>query len=238
MKRKNSKLLLVEDDVNFGAVLKSYLELNDFEVDWVDDGLNAMPKFLSAEYNLVLLDVMLPNVDGFSIANSIKKSDSNVPFIFITAKTLRSDIVEGYKTGADDYITKPFDSEILLYKIKAVLSRGTSAINDNTSEIFKIGCFTFDYRSRSLKNNENELKKTLSPKESELLLMLVSQDGDILPKSVALNRIWGDANYFTSRSMDVYVAKLRKLLSYDNKIKIITQHGSGYRLITDNISSV
>lgn len=235
MKRKKSKLLLVEDDINFGAVLKSYLELNDFSIDWVDDGLEAMPKFLSSEYNLVLLDVMLPNIDGFSIASNIKESDKNVPFIFITAKTLRSDIVEGYKTGADDYITKPFDSEILLYKIKAILNRGTSGTNITYSEIFDIGCFTFDYRSRSLYNNKNDSVQSLSPKESELLQLLVSQDGDILPKSVALNRIWGDANYFTSRSMDVYVAKLRKLLSYDNKIKIITQHGSGYRLITNTI---
>ena len=235
MKNDRSKLLLVEDDVNFGAVLKSYLELNDFDVDWVDDGLDAMPKFLSCEYHLVLLDVMLPNVDGFTIANNIRDTNSKVPFIFITAKTLRDDIVEGYKSGADDYITKPFDSEILLYKIKAILSRGISGSVDKTIDIYTIGCFTFDYRSRNLLNNDKGDKQSLSPKESELLMMLVSQDGEILPKSVALNRIWGDANYFTSRSMDVYVAKLRKLLSYDKRIKIVTQHGSGYRLIQDNI---
>jgi len=235
MTQKNHKLLLVEDDINFGAVLKSYLELNDFDVDWVDDGQDAMPKYLSTEYDLVLLDVMLPHIDGFSIANSIKESDSNVPFIFITAKTLRKDILEGYKTGADDYITKPFDSEILLYKIKAILSRGSVSGNQDNTGIYTIGCFTFDYRSRNLLNNDNDNKQTLSPKESELLQMLVEHLGDILPKSVALNRIWGDANYFTSRSMDVYVAKLRKLLSYDETIKIITQHGSGYRLITNNI---
>ncbi len=231
MKKKTPKLLLVEDDVNFGAVLKSYLELNDFTVDWVDDGKDAMPKFLSSEYNLVLLDVMLPNIDGFSIANSIKKSDSNVPFIFITAKTLRGDILEGYKTGADDYITKPFDSEILLYKIKAILNRGPLTDNERFTDVYTIGCFTFDYKSRSLMNNKDTSRQTLSPKESELLQMLVVQKGEILPKSVALNRIWGDANYFTSRSMDVYVAKLRKLLSFDKDISIITHHGSGYRLI-------
>ncbi len=124
MKAKNNRLLLVEDDLNFGAVLKSYLQLNDFEIDWVDDGKDAIPKFKSEKYDLVLLDVMLPNIDGFSIARGIRELDTNTPFIFITAKTLRSDILEGYKTGADDYITKPFDSEILLYKIKAILSRG------------------------------------------------------------------------------------------------------------------
>lgn len=235
MKLIKNKLLLVEDDVNFGAVLKSYLELNDFLVDWVDDGLEAMPKFLANEYNLVLLDVMLPNVDGFTIANDIRETNSQVPFIFITAKTLRDDIVEGYKTGADDYITKPFDSEILLYKIKAILSRGTPGSVDKLQDNYSIGCFTFDYRSRSLLNNDSNIRQTLSPKESELLMMLVAQKGEILPKSVALNRIWGDANYFTSRSMDVYVAKLRKLLAFDSRIKIVTQHGSGYRLIQDII---
>jgi DNA-binding response OmpR family regulator len=232
METKNNKLLLVEDDINFGAVLKSYLELNDFMVDWVDDGKYAMPKFESTEYNLVLLDVMLPNIDGFSIANSIKSTGTNVPFIFITAKTLRDDIVEGYKTGADDYITKPFDSEILLYKIRAILSRGTSRNNDENTMSFKIGDFIFDYKSRNLKHKSNNNIKTLSPKECELLKMLVIKKGEILPKVVALNTIWGDANYFTGRSMDVYIAKLRKLLSADKNIKIVTQHGNGYRLIT------
>ena len=229
MTTRTHNLLLVEDDLNFGAVLKSYLELNDFIVDWVDDGKDAMPKFQSKVYDLVLLDVMLPNIDGFSIANEIKNKGSQVPFIFITAKTLRNDIVEGYKTGADDYITKPFDSEILLYKIKAVLSRGKKGNNINTPEIYLIGEFSFDYRSRRLTRKDK--KQSLSPKESELLKMLVMQEGEILPKAVALNSIWGDANYFTGRSMDVYIAKLRKLLSGDKRIRIITQHGEGYRLI-------
>ena len=234
MKTQNHKLLLVEDDINFGSVLKSYLELNDFIVDWVDDGNDAMPKFESTNYNLVLLDVMLPNIDGFSIANSIKATGTNVPFIFITAKTLRNDIVEGYKTGADDYITKPFDSEILLYKIRAILSRGILGNSDRKDDIYTIGGFSFDYRSRTLFNNNTSNNYTLSPKESELLKMLVAQNGEILPKAVALNSIWGDANYFTSRSMDVYVAKIRKLLSSDKRLKIITHHGSGYRLITND----
>jgi len=232
MKTKNYKLLLVEDDVNFGAVLKSYLELNDFTVDWVDDGKYAMPKFESTTYNLVLLDVMLPNIDGFSIANSIKNKSFDVPFIFITAKTLRDDIVEGYKTGADDYITKPFDSEILLYKIRAILNRGTSGNNAKNNMTYKLGDFTFDYKTRSLINKNNSNTQTLSPKECELLQMLIIKKGEILPKIIALNTIWGDANYFTGRSMDVYIAKLRKLLSVDKNIKIVTQHGFGYRLIT------
>jgi len=232
MMRNNSKLLLVEDDINFGAVLKSYLELNDFVVDWVDDGKDAIPKFETQNYKLVLLDVMLPNIDGFSIAKKIRAIDPATPFIFITAKTLRKDIVEGYKTGADDYITKPFDSEILLYKIRAILSRQATGTEKLDVDKYTIGIFTFDYKLRNLINNNNSSSRTLSPKETELLQMLVLKKGEILPKIVALNTIWGDANYFTGRSMDVYVAKLRKLLSVDSNIKIITQHGAGYRLTT------
>jgi len=227
-----NKILLVEDDLNFGTVLKSYLDLNDLQVDWVDDGKKAIPQFEQGNYDLVLLDVMLPHVDGFSIARKIKDSGSDVPFIFITAKTLREDIVEGYKTGADDYITKPFDSEILLYKIKAILTRSTGEKNTLPDDQFTIGNFEFDHRSRSLTETSSDKKQTLSPKESELLKMLIEQKGEVLPKSLALNKIWGDANYFTTRSMDVYIAKLRKYLSTDASIKIITLHGAGYRLIT------
>jgi two-component system, OmpR family, response regulator len=226
-----SKILLVEDDVNFGAVLKSYLELNDLNVDWIDDGKKAFPQFEKEDYDLVLLDVMLPNVDGFTIARKIKDSGSEAPFIFITAKTLREDIVDGYKTGADDYITKPFDSEIMLFKIKAILSRSQGSSVPMQVDIYKVGQFTFDHRARLLTNERRNSKSTLSPKESELLRMLVEQKEEVLPKSLALNRIWGDANYFTTRSMDVYIAKLRKYLSEDPTIQIVTVHGSGYRLI-------
>ena len=226
------RILLVEDDLNFGTVLKSYLELNELLVDWVDDGKNALKKFEKEAYDLVLLDVMLPHVDGFTIAREIRNKDRKTPFIFITAKTLRDDIVEGYKTGADDYITKPFDSEILLYKIRVILNRGDSNQQEIEREIYKLGIFTFDYRARQLDSEHKEKKRSLSPKESELLKLLIDHQGDILPKSLALNRIWGDANYFTTRSMDVYIAKLRKYLSTDPRVKIITLHGAGYRLIS------
>ncbi len=225
------KLLLVEDDLNFGAVLQSYLKLNDLEVDWVDDGAKAFPQFEVSEYNLVLLDVMLPNMDGFSIARQIKDSGSDVPFIFITAKTLRDDIVEGYKTGADDYITKPFDSEILLFKIKAILNRSAAHGSQVSEDIYKLGIFSFDHKARILVETSTQQKQSLSPKESELLKLLIEHKGDVLPKTLALNNIWGDANYFTTRSMDVYIAKLRKYLSADSEIKIVTLHGAGYRLI-------
>lgn len=226
-----SNILLVEDDVNFGAVLKSYLELNDLNVDWIDDGKNAFPQFEKYNYDLVLLDVMLPNEDGFTIARRIKDSGSEVPFIFITAKTLREDIVDGYKTGADDYITKPFDSEILLFKIKAILSRAQGTGVPMQTDTYRIGQFEFDHKARILMNTKVKSKKTLSPKESELLRMLLDHKDEVLPKSLALNKIWGDANYFTTRSMDVYVAKLRKYLAADDSIQLITIHGAGYRLI-------
>ena len=226
-----NKILLVEDDMNFGSVLKSYLELNDIRVEWVDDGRRAFPAFEQGEYDLVILDVMLPHVDGFSIARKIKDSGSDVPFIFITAKTLRDDILEGYKTGADDYITKPFDSEILLYKIKAILTRSTGVPNDLPVDIFTIGKFEFDHKARTLTEKSSGKSRTLSPKESDLLKMLTEHREEMLPKSLALNRIWGDANYFTTRSMDVYIAKLRKYLSSDPSIRIVTLHGAGYRLI-------
>lgn len=225
-----ARLLLVEDDKSFGAVLKSYLELNDLIVDWVDDGKNALPKYEANDYQLVILDVMLPNVDGFTIANQIRESKKDTPFIFITAKTLREDILKGYKSGADDYITKPFDTEILLFKIKAILNRGHNHISP-INDTFNFSDFKFNPRSRSLIFKPESSERILSPKESELLKMLLEQKGEVLPKSLALNSIWGDANYFTTRSMDVYITKLRKYLSFDNSINIITIHGSGYRLV-------
>lgn len=232
---KKNKLLLVEDDVNFGAVLQSYLKLNDLEVDWIDDGAKAFPQFTASTYNLVLLDVMLPNMDGFSIARQIKESGSDVPFIFITAKTLREDILEGYKSGADDYITKPFDSEILLFKIKAILNRSNANGAYGADGIYKLGRFTFDHKARTLHFQSDQNKQNLSPKESDLLKLLIEHKGEVLPKTLALNNIWGDANYFTTRSMDVYIAKLRKYLSADEELKIITLHGAGYRLIGDKV---
>ena len=225
-----AKILLVEDDLNFGAVLKSYLELNDFELIWVSDGAKAGEIFKQNKFDLILLDVMLPNIDGFSIAREIKSTEKLIPIIFITAKTLREDIVMGYKTGADDYITKPFDSEILLFKIKAVLNRHNHK-GFKAKDTTELGLFIFDFRSRTITNTKLGKKQSLTPKESELLKMLLEKQGELLLKVDALNKIWGDANYFTTRSMDVYITKLRKHLSADPTIQIVTIHGDGYRLV-------
>jgi len=221
------RIFLVEDDENFGAVLKAYLELHKFSVQWITDGANAINTFKNSEYDLCILNVMLPNVDGFCIAKEIKQINSKIPLIFLTAKTLKNDVLEGYKTGADDYITKPFDSEVLLYKINAILKRNQNISKDSNN--FEIGLYKFDYQLRTL-SIENKQKK-LSPKEAELLKLLCLEMNNILPYKKALKEIWGDNNYFTKRSMDVYITKLRKYLNEDEEIKIISLHNSGYRLM-------
>ncbi|MEN8121406.1 MAG: response regulator transcription factor [Bacteroidota bacterium] len=223
------KIFLVEDDPNFGGVLKSYLEMDDFEVTWVDDGLQAISAFEPNIYSICILDIMLPNLDGFSIAKKIKETQSDIPLIFLTAKTLREDVLQGYKIGADDYITKPFDSEVLIYKIKAILKRETNGYIKSAKEgLYTIGRFDFNYPLRQI-NLENEIQK-LSPKETELLKMLCLKKGEIMSRKEALVNIWGDDNYFTTRSMDVYITKLRKYLKKDPTIEIENIHSSGYRL--------
>ncbi len=219
-------IFLVEDDENFGSVLKSYLEMNDFNVSWIKDGANAISEFQSQQFDFCILDIMLPNMDGFSIAKKIKSLNPTIPTIFLTAKTLKDDVLEGYKIGADDYITKPFDSEVLLYKIKAILKRKTELSND--SELFNIGKYNFDSELRTLNFEGNTIK--LSPKESELLKMLCQHENKILDRDKALNSIWGEEGYFTARSMDVYITKLRKYLKNDTSIEIENIHGSGFIL--------
>ena len=222
-------IFLVEDDQNFGGVLKSYLEMDDFKVTWVDDGLESVSAFEANKYSICILDIMLPNLDGFSIAKKIKEIQGDIPLIFLTAKTLREDILEGYKIGADDYITKPFDSEVLLYKLKAILKRESNGcIKSIKDGLFSIGKFDFNYPLRQI-SFEDENKK-LSPKEADLLKMLCLKKGEIMSRNEALVAIWGDDNYFTTRSMDVYITKLRKYLKKDPSIEIENIHSSGYRL--------
>ena len=219
-------IFLVEDDENFGSVLKSYLEMNDFEVSWVKDGANALKIFQSQQYDLCILDIMLPNLDGFTIAKKIKSQYPDIPTIFLTAKTLKEDVLQGYKLGADDYVTKPFDSEVLLYKIKAIIKRKAEVNSDSDS--FKIGTYEFDSKLRMLSNKGESVK--LSPKENELLKMLCLHQNKVLDRDKALNQIWGEDGYFTTRSMDVYITKLRKYLKKDQSVEIENIHGSGFIL--------
>jgi DNA-binding response OmpR family regulator len=220
-------IFLVEDDLSFGAVLKSYLEINDFEVDWIDDGKFALAQFNKKTFDICILDVMLPHVDGFTIGAEIKKVNPNIPVLFLTAKNMREDVLQGYRIGADDYITKPFDTEVLIYKIKAILKRG-SGTSEKEPDFYQIGSYIFDYKLRNIERENT--KQKLSPKEAELLKMLCENLNKLLPREAALKKIWGDDGYFTARSMDVYLTKLRKLFPDDPTIEIKNIHGSGFML--------
>lgn len=227
MKDQNIHIFLLEDDLSFGAVLKSYLELNDYQVSWVNDGKHAVDHFRDGNFQLCLLDVMLPHVDGFTVGAEIRKIDAHVPFIFLTAKTMREDVLKGYSVGADDYVTKPFDTEVLICKIKAILNRGRLP-KKAKSDIHEIGSYLFNVQKRSI--SRNGLEQNLSPKEAELLALLVEYRNDLLPRETALKKIWGDDGYFTARSMDVYLSKLRKYLAEDSAIEIKNIHSSGFIL--------
>ncbi|MBT7492063.1 MAG: response regulator transcription factor [Bacteroidetes bacterium] len=232
MNSKKNRVFLLEDDPNFGAVMKSYLEMNSYLVYWVKDGNAALKEFKERNYDLCILDVMLPNVDGFTIASSIRKIDSKTPIIFLTAKSMKADIVKGFKLGADDYITKPFDSDLLLLKIKAILRRENNMNSESVDSEINIGNYIFDYSQRTI-NYKNNLYK-LSPKESELLHLLCIHKNRVLDRNEALQRIWKENSYFTTRSMDVFITKLRKYLKEDQNIEICNIHGSGFILKIQN----
>jgi len=227
----SKKILLVEDDPNFGTVLKDYLALNDYNVTHAKDGIEGLIMFKNNDFDLCILDVMMPRKDGFSLAQDIRSSNKEIPIIFLTAKTLKEDVLRGYQVGADDYLNKPFDSEVLLFKIKAILQRKESDTSTENEQFeFEIGSFFFNSKLRHLSLGENEPQK-LSPKESKLLKMLALHKNDLMPRELALTKIWRDDNYFTSRSMDVYIAKLRKYLKIDESVEILNIHGEGFRLV-------
>ncbi|HNY53219.1 MAG TPA: response regulator transcription factor [Bacteroidales bacterium] len=224
---KSARIFLVEDDLSFGSVLKSYLELNDFQVDWVDDGKYAVDHFRKGAFEICILDVMLPHVDGFTIAREIRKINNLVPIIFLTAKKMKEDVLKGYGVGGDDYVTKPFDTDILLAKIKAIMTRRD--FQTGTRDVFEIGKFVFNSKLRTLTIGDDERK--LSPKEAQLLELLALNPNELISREVALKKIWGSDDYFTARSMDVYITKLRKFLSDDPNLNIKNIHGAGFQLI-------
>jgi len=231
-----NKILLVEDDQNFGDVLRSYLEMHDYDVTLATDGEEGIKAYQKSDYDLCITDVMMPKKVGFSLAREIRETDSEMPIIFLTAKTLKEDVLEGFKIGADDYITKPFNSEELLYRVMAVLKRSQKA-PDPREEVkeFNISKYHFNYPLRELKLEGEDGHEKLSPKEAHLLRMFCMYKNDVLPRSVALKKIWGEDNYFTARSMDVFVTKLRKYLAKDENIQIVNIHGNGFRLlVTEN----
>ncbi|MFN8241277.1 MAG: response regulator transcription factor [Bacteroidales bacterium] len=227
MNQKPTRIFLVEDDLSFGSVLKSYLELNDYVVDWIEDGKFAVEHFRKGSFDICILDVMLPHVDGFTIAGEIRKMNTAVPIVFLTAKKLKDDVLKGYGVGADDYVTKPFDTDILLAKIKAIVARREPT--GNSKDIYNIGKFVFNSKLRILTIDDKELK--LSPKEAELLDMLANNPNGLISREMALRKIWGADDYFTARSMDVYVTKLRRYLADDPNLTIKNIHGAGFQLI-------
>jgi len=222
------KILLAEDDENLGSLLKEYLKAKSFDADWVTDGEMAFKKFEAGSYDICILDVMMPVKDGFTLAKEIRMMNREMPIIFLTAKSMKEDVFEGFSIGADDYITKPFSMEELLYRIEAILRR-TKGIGAGKQSVYTIGKFQFDTNKQLLMIGENSQK--LTTKESELLKLLCNNANQILERNFALKAIWIDDNYFNARSMDVYITKLRKYLKEDPSLEIMNIHGKGYKLI-------
>ncbi len=223
------KILLVEDDNNLGMVLKQYLEMNDYYVILARDGILGLAAFKREKVDLCIFDIMMPNMDGFALAEEIRNINPDIPLFFLSAKTVKNDIIKGYKLGADDYIVKPFDSELLLLKIKAILKRNEEIHKEKETKLFNLASYQFNPKLRELSIGKES--HILSPKESELLEMLCEYINDLLPREQALKKIWGSDTYFNGRSMDVYIAKLRKYFKDNPAIEIINIHGNGFRLI-------
>jgi DNA-binding response OmpR family regulator len=232
-----SHILLVEDEANFGAILRDYLQMNEYEVSLCADGMAGLQAFRQHDFDLCILDVMMPKMDGFSLAQEIRGLNTNIPIIFLTARSMREDIHKGFKVGADDYITKPFDSEELLLRVQAILKRSESSQAGTASpppqESFQFGSFTFNHRLHTITQAGQEESDRLSPKEADLLQLLLLHKNDLLPRETALQTLWGDDNYFNARSMDVFISKLRKRFRADPQIKIENVHGRGFRLVEE-----
>jgi len=222
------KILLCEDDENLGMLLREYLQAKGYQTELCPDGEAGYRAFLKSKFDICVLDVMMPQKDGFTLAQEIRQANAEMPIIFLTAKTLKDDILEGFKLGADDYITKPFSMEELVFRIEAILRR-VHGKKSKEASVYKIGRFTFDTQKQLLSIDGKQTK--LTTKENELLSLLCSHRNEILQRDFALKTIWIDDNYFNARSMDVYITKLRKHLKDDDQIEIINIHGKGYKLI-------
>ena len=223
------KILLCEDDENLGMLLREYLQAKGYDTTLCPDGEAGYKAFTQEKFDLCVLDVMMPKKDGFSLARDIRASNEEMPIIFLTAKTLKEDILEGFRIGADDYLTKPFSMEELTFRIEAILRRVRGKKNRDRVH-YKIGSFMFDTQKQILSRGDTQTK--LTTKESELLTLLCAHANEILQRDYALKAIWIEDNYFNARSMDVYITKLRKHLKADENVEIINIHGKGYKLIT------
>jgi len=223
-----TRILLAEDDENLGSLLKEYLNAKGYETELFVNGNKAYRGFIREYFDLCLLDVMMPEKDGFTLAKEIRQINSDMPILFLTAKSMKEDILEGFSIGADDYITKPFSMEELMYRIEAILRR-TNQDTTRENKIFQVGLYLFDTQNQLLKKGNK--KKKLTTKESELLKLLCNNMNKVLERNFTLRTIWIDDNYFNARSMDVYITKLRKYLKGDPAIQIINVHGKGFKLI-------
>ncbi len=226
------KVLLCEDDENLGMLLREYLQAKGYDTELCADGEMGYRAFTQKNFDLCVLDVMMPKKDGFSLARDIRQINEEIPIIFLTAKTLKEDILEGFRIGADDYLTKPFSMEELTFRMEAILRRVRGKKNRNRTH-YKIGSFDFDTQKQILSHGDKQTK--LTTKESELLALLCVHANEILQRDFALKTIWVDDNYFNARSMDVYITKLRKHLKDDENVEIINIHGKGYKLIAPDI---
>ncbi len=233
MKTKNPKIriLLVEDDPNLSLVLQDYLEMVGYDIVLCKDGEEGIKMFKRKGFELCIFDIMMPKKDGFSLAEEVRLLDQKIPIIFLTAKSLKEDKIKGFQVGCDDYITKPFSTEELSLRIKAILKRcmfGTGNENDEDENIFNIGKFVFDFENMLLKSSDTE--QNLTRKEAGLLKLLCLHKNKLLTREIALKTIWGENDYFIGRSMDVFIAKLRKYLKSDPNIQIANVHGTGFKL--------
>lgn len=230
MADNKKKILLVEDDINLGTILKDFLIIKNYDVDHVLNGVDGLSAYNNSSYELLILDIMMPKKDGFTLATEVRKLDKKTSIIFLSAKSLVEDRIKGLKLGGDDYLTKPFSSEELLLRIENIFKRVLSSRQKKTIvDPLTIGKFIFDYSRRILEINSN-LRK-LTSKETELLRMLAISKNDIVDRSTALDEIWHNNTYFTSRSMDVYIAKLRSYLKEDPAVEIVNIHGTGFKLL-------
>lgn len=226
---QKTKLLLAEDDENLGLLLKEYLIAKGYEAELFPDGEAAYKGFMKEHFDICILDIMMPKKDGFTLAKDIRIINADIPILFLTAKNLKEDVLEGFKIGADDYITKPFSMEELILRIEAILRRTSQESQSSSQQIFTLGKYTFDTRKQILTDGENPVK--LTTKESDLLKLLCQNANKVLERNYALKSIWIDDNYFNARSMDVYITKLRKHLKDEESVEIINVHGKGYKLI-------
>lgn len=225
---QKTKILLVEDDPNLGFVIKDRLDEQGYEVTLAKDGVSGYQNFMQQHFNLCIFDVMLPKKDGFELMKDVRVADKTVPIILLTAKSLMEDKIKGLRSGADDYITKPFNMEELVLRVEAILKRSRVPENGAKKDVFTIGKYTFDYKNLELKIGQRT--KTLTKKEAELLRLLCLNIGNVLEREVALNIVWGSDDYFLGRSMDVFITKLRKYLGDDRQIKIANVHGVGFKM--------